>query len=77
MHRRAIVAAAFAAVLAISPWRVRAADPCAAERRRVETLTRRFAELNCAGLNPPIAQCAATSAELAEATAALVTCKAA
>lgn len=69
----AVVAAVLAAPVAAV---ARAADPCAAERRRVETLSRRLAELGCP--NPQrAAQCAETSAQLAEATAALAECEAA
>lgn len=66
-----------AAVLAAPGAAVaRAADPCAAERRRVQTLTRRLVELGCP--NPQrAAQCAETGAQLAEATADLAECEAA
>lgn len=76
MNRRAIIVTALAALLTALPWRVRAADPCAAERRRVETLTRRHAALGCDGPTPPAAQCARNAELLAEANAALAACEA-
>lgn len=75
MNRRAIIVTALATLLTALPWRVRAAA-CAAERRRVETLTRRHAELGCDGPNPSH-QCPENAAHLAEASAALAACEAA